>query len=374
MPERIAPPLILENNNTTQKGCSMSLYQRTPSQVMADVIEVMLTGLVSFVTSSPGLGKSSIFYQIAAAYRLLPIDLRLSQCAPEDLMGLPMRTTAGKATFAPFTIFPIQGDPLPEGYDGWLLILDEFNSAPKSVQAAAYKIILDKMVGQEKLHENVAIVAAGNLATDKAIVNSLGTAMQSRLIHIEMIADLEEFKAYAYANNFDKRIISFLDFQPSKLHVFKPDHHDKTFPCPRTWEFVSKLIKDKNFNKINLALLAGTISEGVATEFYTFLQEFENLPAFKDILGNPEQTPVPPEASTKFALTTSLLDLTNKDSFEQIAKYIQKFPPENQVLFFKNFVKQTPSIRTSTVFLECTKHLTRFLEEDDYKLPGNMAA
>lgn len=352
----------------------MSLYQRTPSQVMADVIEVMFTGLVPFVTSSPGLGKSSIFAQIADAYRLYPIDLRLSQCAPEDLMGLPMRTAEGKATFAPFSMFPIQGDTPPEGYDGWMLILDEFNSAAKSVQAAAYKIILDKMVGQEKLHENVVIVAAGNLATDRAIVNSMSTAMQSRLVHIEMICDPEEFKDYAYASDFDKRILAFLEFQPSKLHVFKPDHHDKTFACPRTWEFASKLIKDKSFDKVNLALLAGTISEGIATEFYTFLQEFENLPSFTSILGYPEQAEVPPEASTRFALTTMLLDHADEDSLEQLAKYIQRFPPEFQTLFFKKLIKKNPDMRTHSVLIEATKHLTRFAGDEEYTPTGWLAA
>lgn len=39
--------------------------------------------------------------------------------------------------FMPFNIFPLENTPLPKGKNGWLLFLDEFNSAPKDVQAAA---------------------------------------------------------------------------------------------------------------------------------------------------------------------------------------------------------------------------------------------
>lgn len=43
----------------------------------------------------------------------------------------------GRADYAPFAHFPIEGDPLPEGYSGWLLFLDELTSALPAIQAAA---------------------------------------------------------------------------------------------------------------------------------------------------------------------------------------------------------------------------------------------
>ena len=51
--------------------------------------------------------------------------------------GLPHFTKDGKAEFMPFNIFPLENTPLPKDKDGWLLFLDEFNSATKMVQAAA---------------------------------------------------------------------------------------------------------------------------------------------------------------------------------------------------------------------------------------------
>ena len=61
-------------------------------------------GVTPFIQSMPGLGKSSIVKKIAK-----------------------------EAKFVPFNFFPVEGTPVPEGYNGGLLCLDEFNSAPRSV-------------------------------------------------------------------------------------------------------------------------------------------------------------------------------------------------------------------------------------------------
>ena len=64
--------------------------------------------------------------------------------------GLP-KFEDNKATFVPFDIFPLSDWKLPEGKEGWLLFLDEFNSASKAVQAASYKLILDRCIGGTRL-------------------------------------------------------------------------------------------------------------------------------------------------------------------------------------------------------------------------------
>ena len=204
---------------------------RAMPQVLATLIEA---GLVPFITSSPGMGKSAIVAQLAEAGNLKLIDHRLSTSEPTDFTGLP-GFVDGYAVMHPFReIFPLADQELPAGCNGWLLFLDEFPSASKAVQAAAYKLILDRMVGQHHLHPKVYIVAAGNKTTDRAIVNTLSTAMQSRLIHLEMTVMFNEwFEDVALAKDFHPTIKAFLMANPSKLWDFRPDHQDKTFCCPR---------------------------------------------------------------------------------------------------------------------------------------------
>jgi hypothetical protein len=225
----------------------LSAYTCTPRQVKKFIIRCMMARLVPFVQSSPAMGKSAIVAEIAREYHLKLIDHRLSTSAPEDLSGLP-KLTNDSASFIPFENFPVEGTPIPEGYQGWMLFLDELNAAPKMVQAAAYKLVLDRMVGLKNLHSNVVLVCAGNLTTDRSIVNPLSTAMQSRLIHLMMELNFDEFmEDVALRFGWDSRIIAFLNMKKALLHDFRPDHNDKTFCAPRTWEFMNKLIKGREF-------------------------------------------------------------------------------------------------------------------------------
>jgi hypothetical protein len=344
----------------------MTMFKMTPKQTRKSIVECMEVGLVPFVTSSPGLGKSSIVKQIAKDFNLELIDLRLSQCAPEDLQGLPMKEIDGqgvpRSKFIPFDTFPLARDPLPDGKEGWVLFLDEFNSAMKSVQAAAYKLVLDRLVGNHPLHPNVFVVCAGNLATDRAIVNQLSTAMQSRLVHIEMEVSFDEFMEHAIKEGYDHRVLGYLEFQPSSLHDFKPDHNDRTFRCPRTWEFASRLVKGKPIEDVNLPLLAGTISDGAATELYTFMEEYGKLPSYKQIMLNPEGIPIPDSNSTRYALITMLFDKASFADFPTVIKCVRRLSPEFQVIFLRGMIQRHgDKLRKSPAYIKNIGHLTDFL-------------
>ena len=106
------------------------------SQAVRMITTAIKAQVVPFLKGSPGSGKSQIVHQIAKVYNLQVIDLRLSQCDPTDLAGFPT-IVDGKADYMPMKHFPIEGDPLPKGMSGWLLFLDEANSAPPAIQAAA---------------------------------------------------------------------------------------------------------------------------------------------------------------------------------------------------------------------------------------------
>ena len=342
----------------------MGMHVLSPEDAKKEIIECMKVGIAPYLVGNPGIGKSHCVYQIGEEYNLEVIDLRMSQMAPEDLMGLPMRK-GNKAFFAPIERVPLEDTPLPPGEKGWILFLDELPSASQAVLAASYKIILDKMVGGHKLHPNVVIIAAGNKTTDKAIAKNMGTAMQSRICTLEIGVFMEPTLKHFHKIGMDSRIIGFIEFQPSKLHSFDPNHTDATFACPRTWEFASKLIRGKEFNQISLPLLAGVISDGVAEEFYTFLQEYEQLPKFTQIQQNPETTFIPAEGSTKYALVTMLVDYSDEKTIGSIVKYVKRLPADFQVIYFRNVVRKDPELKQHQAFTENMLDLTRLVYDDD---------
>jgi len=339
-----------------------NLFTVTPSSSKPLIEKCIKTGLVPFLQSSPGIGKSSIVKQIAYDYNLELIDLRLSMCAPEDLNGLP-RFKDNRAEFVPFSFFPLGETPLPEGKDGWLLFLDEFNSAPRSIQAAAYKLVLDRQVGMYRLHPKTALVAAGNRMEDGAITHQLSTAMQSRLVHLELEVSMEDWlKNVAYPQNYDERIIAFIQFSPDSLMRFHPDKQMEkahAFSCPRTWEFTNRLIKgEKNLNSIS-PLLKGTIHEVDVISFLQFVEVYEEIPDIKDILAEKVED-IPKEASLQWAVLTYVANNTDKDNMQNLMKYVYKYPIP-LVIAYANMLKFRDSM-----FLSHPEYLKIALKIKDY--------
>lgn len=337
-----------QNNNVVQLMPDMRL---PPSKTRDFIVRCMFAGLVPMITSSPGIGKSDLARQIANDYRLKLIDFRLAQADITDLNGLPEFYVDEKGrrrcTFTPFDIFPLEDDDLPDHpdggkYEGWLILCDELTSAIKQLQAAGYKLILDRMVGNHKIHSKVAMMGAGNLATDKAVVHTMSTALQSRLIHCEMRVDHTEWMIWAHHNNVDSRILAYLEFRKDNLHKFDPDHEDKTFACPRTWWFANKLIQGEPVLENIQAgidfkpLLAGTVSTGIAIEFVEFTKIFDKLPKISDIIRDPKTAMVPTESSTKYAMATVIADNIKDTNAKELITYLMRLPVECQVIAMRH--------------------------------------
>ena len=86
-------------------------------------------------------------------------DVRLLLFNPVDLRGIPAANADRTlAVWLKPKIF--QMDESENVLN--LLFLDEISAAPPSVQAAAYQITLDRMVGEHRLPENCIVIAAGD--------------------------------------------------------------------------------------------------------------------------------------------------------------------------------------------------------------------
>lgn len=320
------------------------------STAIKAVIAVIKAKLVALIVGPPGCGKSDIVHKIAKDFNLKLIDIRLSQCDPTDLNGFPA-IVGNKATYTPMDTFPLEGDPLPMGEDGipmngWLIFFDELTSAAPAVQAAAYKILLDRKIGNAMLHPNVAMVGAGNREEDNAIVEEMSTALQSRLVHLELEPTLEEWLEWAAENEIDFRITSYLQFKPNNYNSFRADHTDNTYACPRTWAFVNKLLKQVDpGDSLAIPLLSGAISEGVASEFVTFCRIYQDLPTISEILRNPLIITVPKEPSVLFALTGALAHNISRDNSAILMEYISRLPSEFQVVCVREIMRVNLDLR-----------------------------
>lgn len=345
-----------------------SILKANTRQAVQIIKRCLEAGLVPFVQGPPGMGKSSITKLVARLLNLYMIDHRISTGDATDATGFPrpvtIRPGEDRTRFIPLELFPLEGDPIPEGFDGFLLFLDEFNAAPKQVQAGFYKLVLDKKVGPKNLHPNTAMVLAGNLSTDKAVVNSLSTAMQSRLVHIELIVDHTIwYEDVAVPEQYDPRIITFLAQYPSLLMDFDPDHKEKTFCCPRTWEFVNAAItsweEDENDNLIRAALpidetmqilLSGTITSGVALRFADYDKICNSVVKPSEILKDPLAATLPIDSTTHYATIGQMLEKLDNTTFTKFGMYCDRFPMSFRILAYRMMIARKKDLPTHRDF------------------------
>lgn len=304
----------------------------------------------------PGAGKSQIVHQVANARGIKMIDLRLSQLDPVDLRGVPSVKNHQTVWNAP--------DFLPSDGAG-ILFLDEINSAAQATQAAAYQLVLDRRLGDYVLPEGWAMVAAGNRATDRAIVNQMSSALKNRLVHLDFEVNLEDWCSWALTSNIATEVLAFIRFRPTLLNEFEPrgDTKDeqkrmtqlkdaKAFATPRSWEFMSKIVKQRPDAEVEFELYKGTVGEGCAAEFMGYLKYYRDLPNLDGILLNPGTAPVPNQPATLYALSTGLAAKATEDNMDRIVKYALRMPAEFQVLLVKDSVARDQKILNTKAFSE----------------------
>lgn len=326
----------------------MSLTPVSLKQATSLVRYALKAQLVPYVAGSPGCGKSAMAQALAEEFNLKLIDIRLAQEDPTTINGFP-DVSNGRSDYLPPVRFPLETDELPLNdkgvpYAGWLIFFDELPSAPRSIQAAAYKIILDRMIGAHNLHKKAFMMAAGNLATDNAIVNEMGTALRSRMVHIHVASNPDTYiDLIATKLKFDTRIVSYLAYQKNKVNnfvQFNKGSSDETFACERTWEFVNKILKANAPEQGNpipdelTVLLQGTIGS-TALEFVQYTHAFKDLPTFAEILANPSGVTIPQQAAVKWLLMGMLVGNSEMDNVPAIMQYINRFAKEFKFVYTK---------------------------------------
>ena len=166
------------------------------SEVKPVVLRAMKANRPIFVWGAPGIGKSELVEQIVNSGELgtaTIIDMRLALLEPTDLRGYPFRNPeTNTMEWSPPTDLPSK--EYAEQFDTVVLFLDELNSAPPSVQAAAYQLVLNRKVGQYELPDNVRIVAAGNRETDRGFTFRMPSPLANRFRHINMDVNFEDWQ------------------------------------------------------------------------------------------------------------------------------------------------------------------------------------
>jgi len=293
----------------------------------------------AFIWGPPGIGKSDVVHQVADLRQVMLRDLRVILLDAVDLRGLPYLSDGHTRWAIP--------DFLPREGEG-ILFLDELNAAPALVQAACYQLVLDRKLGDYAVPPGWAIVAAGNRESDRSVTTRMPTALRNRFVHLNFEVDRREWKEWALANSIREEVIYFIDFRDELLHQF--DRDANAFPSPRSWAFVSDILKTDPSPSVEYELIAGAVGNAAATEFVSFLNTYRNLPNIDAILLNPDTEALPAKADAQYAVACALSRRATDSNFDRVCRYLNRMPPEFSVLCVTEAVRRAPDVKHTPAF------------------------
>jgi len=258
-----------------------------------------------FIWGPPGIGKSDAVHQLGDEMDSYVIDVRLSLWEPTDIKGIPyFNANDNTMSWAPPVELPTE--EFASKYKNVILFLDEMNSAPPSVQAAAYQLILNRRVGTYHLPKNVIVVAAGNREADKGVTYRMPAPLANRFVHLELRVDFEDWFQWAINNNIHKDVVGYISFAKQDLYDFDPKTASRSFATPRSWSFVSELLED-DINEGTLSdLVSGAVGEGTGVKFMAHRKVASRMPNPSDILAGKVKELKVKEISAMYSLTVSM--------------------------------------------------------------------
>ena len=305
--------------------------------------------LAAFIWGPPGVGKSDMVREIGNDMDMNLIDLRLSQMDPVDIRGIPSVDRETKTTsWNPPDFLPTVERHGPNG----ILFFDELNSAHQASQTVAYQIILDRKVGDYELPPGWIPIAAGNRMEDKAIVNRMSSALSTRFQHFDFDVYWEDWVQWANQNNIHPEVISFIRWKNAALH--KMNTEERSFPCPRTWAFVSKFLPHAS-PEFEYEGIAGIVGPGAAGEFITYTKIYRDLPDPDKIIADPQHGSITNEPSVMFAICGSLSHRATETNFDKIVEFAERIPHEYQTIMLRDSMARIPELRHHKSFKAWTR-------------------
>lgn len=281
----------------TQQLISHHVQQLDSDPSLADQLPpLMLWG-------PPGVGKSSVVRQVAEQLGIGFIDIRLAQREPIDLRGLPVPNhDRGVVDWLLAGEWP--RDPHSRG----ILLFDELTAADRSLQVAAYELILDRRLGDlYRLPPGWLVVGAGNRSQDRAVTQTFSSALANRFCHVNIAPDLDTWIRWAAGGGLHPDVLAFLRFRPECFFDME-GNVEQGWPSPRSWTRVAMSLSHTQglSNATQALMIHGLVGQGAATEFLAFRDWALKLPDIPAMLAGKAPILIPERADQRYAFCAGL--------------------------------------------------------------------
>ena len=295
---------------------------------------------------APGIAKSAAAHQVGAARGWKVIEYRANLREPVDVRGIPVPDIkAGTTNW-------LVPDELPradrDGERG-ILFLDEINTASPQMMAVLFGLVLDRRVGEYVLPDGWVIIAAGNRVSDRAAAQRMPTALRNRFAHFNIKPDVVAWCDWATKAGVAPEVVAFIRLRGSDVLHIMPKGDENAFPTPRSITKAAKYVNAPK--KLRYRLFASLIGEAVAAELDGFIELYRSLGSLDAIIADPNNAPVPTEASSRYAVCTGLGRLATRKTLPAIITYAKRLNHrESEILVMHDATTRDEKLKETAAY------------------------
>lgn len=294
----------------------MDMHNRITAKELEQIINMQLSALKNdpslakimpplMVWGAPGLGKSTVIRSVAEKLGIGFIDVRLAQREPVDVRGLPVPDRERKCVD-----WLVSGEWPREGKG--ILLFDELTAADRSLQVAAYELILDRRLGDlYQVPDGWYICAAGNRVNDAAVATTMSSALANRFMHVELDSDVGTWSNWAAAHGIHPAVTAFIRFRPETLLRQENENLERGWPTPRAWERVSAMLNiipkpEKNEHLVR-KIVCGLVGNRAGLEFTEYFKLNVELEDARSMMTDPSRkVEIPAKIDRKYAFCAAM--------------------------------------------------------------------
>lgn len=198
----------------------------------------------------PGVGKTQIMEQIARECKIGLVAYTITHHTRQSAVGLPFikeKIYGGKTySVTEYTMSEIIASVYEKieqtGIKEGILFIDEINCVSETLAPTMLQFLQGKTFGNQKVPEGWVIVAAGNPPEYNKSVREFDVVTLDRLKKIDVEADFDVWKEYAYQQGIHPAVISYLELRKQNFYRVETTVDGKRFATARGWEDLSQLI------------------------------------------------------------------------------------------------------------------------------------
>lgn len=199
----------------------------------------------------PGIGKTAIMSQVARECGVALVSYTITHHTRQSAIGLPFiekKNFGGKEySITEYTMSEIvasiyekmEATGLKEG----ILFIDEINCVSETLAPMMLQFLQGKTFGNQKVPEGWVIITAGNPPEYNKSVREFDVVTLDRIKKIDVEADFDVWKEYAYQQGIHPAVISYLELRRKNFYRVENTVDGKIFATARGWEDLSRLIQ-----------------------------------------------------------------------------------------------------------------------------------